>query len=182
VPWPRANVAVFRIDGGTSNAYAAAGRRMPAPLPAAAAGALRAAAELGTAAPLRSGVSLRGGRLRVPIRLSPHATALLWVTPFRPDRRPAPPRWIAAGAEAGNAVLRWTPDRDPGFWSYEVLRSTPGAAAPPRRVSPVPLRSAMWVDTAPPPGEHRYAVRAVSASGVRGAAAASPPVRVRSAS
>ncbi len=176
VPWPRANIAVLRIDGGTSNAYAAAGRRMPARLPAAAAGPVRAAAELGSAAPLRSGVSLSGGRLRAPVRLAPYATALLWVTPFLPDRRPAVPRWTAAGAEAGNAVLRWTPDRDPGFWSYEVVRSTPGAPA--RRVSPLPLRSAMWVDTAPPPGEHRYEVRAISASGVRGAAAASPPVRV----
>jgi hypothetical protein len=176
VPWPRANVALFRIDGETSNAYAAAGKRMAASLPAAAAGPLREAAELGVAAPLRSGVSLAGGRLRAPIRLAPYATALLWVTPFLPDRRPAAPRWIAAQAQAGNAVLRWTPYRDPGFWSYEVLRSTPGA--PPRRVSPVPLRSAMWVDTAPPPGRIRYEVRAISASGVRGVPAVSPPVRV----
>jgi xylan 1,4-beta-xylosidase len=179
VPWPRANIALFRIDGATSNSYAAAGRRMPAALPAAAAGPLRAAAELGTAAPLRSGVALPGGRLRTPIRLAPYATALLWVTPFVPDRRPAAPSWIEARAEAGNAVLRWTPDRDPGFWSYEVLRLAPGA--PPRRVSPLPLRAAMWVDTAPPPGEHRYRVRAVSASGVRGATAESPPVRVAGA-
>lgn len=150
---------------------------LAAALPAAAAGPLRAAAELGTAGPLRSGVAVSGGRLRVPIRLVRDATALLWVTPFLPDRRPAAPRWIEARAEAGNAVLRWTPDRDPGFWSFEVLRSTPGAA-PPRRISPGPLRSAMWVDTAPPRGEHRYEVRAISASGVRGAAAASPPVRV----
>ncbi|MBD0273194.1 MAG: hypothetical protein ICV73_14865, partial [Acetobacteraceae bacterium] len=176
IPWPRANIAVFRIDGATSNSYAAAGRQMPAALPASAAGALREAAELGTEGPLRSGVFLSDGRLRTPIRLALDATALLWVTPFLPDRRPAAPRWIAAGVEAGNAVLRWTPDRDPGFWSYEVLRLTPGA--PPRRVSPVPLRSAMWVDTAPPRGEHRYEARTISASGVRGAAAASPPVRV----
>ena len=98
------------------------------------------------------------------------------MTPFFPDHRPATPRWISAEAEAGNAVLRWTPDRGPDFWSYEVLCFSPGA--PPSRVSPVPLRSAMWVDTAPPPGEHRYEVRAISASGVRGAAAVSPPVRV----
>jgi hypothetical protein len=149
---------------------------MPAPLPAAVVGPLRAAAELGAAAPLRGAVPLSRGRLRVPIRLAPYATALHWVTPFLPDRRPAAPRWISAEAAAGNVVLRWTPDRHPGFWSYEVLRLTPGA--PPCRVSPTPLRSAMWVDTAPPSGEHRYVVRAISASGVRGAAAASPPVRV----
>jgi xylan 1,4-beta-xylosidase len=178
LPWPRANVALFRIDGEASNAYAAAGRQMPAPLPAAAAGPVRAAAELGAAAPLRSGVPLPGGRLRVPVRLPPYATALLWVTPFRPDRRPAAPRWIAAEARGGNAVLRWTPDGGPDFWSYEVLRAAPGGA-PPRRVSPVPLRSALWVDTAPPPGAHRYQVRAISASGVRGPASApSPTVRV----
>jgi hypothetical protein len=154
---------------------------MPAALPAASAGPLRFAGELGAAGtpPLRSGVSLPAGDgapLRVPIRLAPYATALLWVTPFLPDRRPAAPRWIAAEAERGNAVLRWTPDGDPGFWSYEVLRSTAGAPA--RRISPVPLRSAMWVDTAPPRGEHRYEVRAISASGVRGTAVTSPPVRV----
>jgi hypothetical protein len=176
VPWARVNVALFRIDGATSNAYAEAGRRMPAALPAAQAGPLRAAAELGTAGPLRSGVAVAGGRLRAPIRLARDATVLLWVTPFLPERRPAAPRWIEARAEAGNAVLRWTPDGDPGFWSFEVLRLSPGA--PPRRVSPLPLRSALWVDTAPPPGEHRYRVRAVSASGVRGATAESPPVPV----
>jgi len=179
VPWARANVALFRIDGATANAYAAVGRRMPMALPAATAGPVRAAAELGTAGPLRSGISVLGGRLRAPIRLERDATALLWVTPFLPERRPAGPRWIEARAERGNAVLRWTPDRDPGFWSYEVLRLSPGA--PPRRVSPLPLRSALWVDTAPPPGEHRYRVRAVSASGVRGAATESPSVRVAGA-
>ena len=175
LPWARANFALFRIDDTHANAFAAAGRRMPTALPGNAAHPLRGVAELGAGWPLRSGVRLRNGGLRVPVRLAPFATALLWVTPFRPDRRPAAPRWIEARAEAGNAVLRWTPDRDPGFWSYEVLRSTGGAR--PQRVSPVPLRSAMWVDTAPPPGTHRYEVRAVSASNIRGAGAASPPVR-----
>jgi hypothetical protein len=129
VPWPRANIALFRIDGATSNAYAAAGRRMPAPLPAAAAGPFARRGGPRRRAPLRSGVPLPGGRLRAPIRLSPYATALLWVTPFRPSRRPAAPRWIAAEGRGGaTPVLRWTPNRDPGFWSYEVLRSTPGGA------------------------------------------------------
>jgi hypothetical protein len=59
---------------------------MPAPLPAAVVGPLRAAAELGAAAPLRGAVPLSGGRLRVPIRLAPYATAPHWVIPSPGDQ------------------------------------------------------------------------------------------------
>lgn len=182
IPWPRVNLAMFRIDGTHANAFAAVGRRMPAPgLDAAdAIRRVRAAAELGVAAPIRSGLAVEGGRLRLPpFRLEPYATALVWVTPFDPAARPAAPRWIAADADRhGNAVLRWTPNREPGFYTYELVRMTPGRGAA-ARIAPVPLRSAMWVDTAPPPGlAHVYGVRAVSASGARSALARSAPLRI----
>ena len=67
--------------------------------------------------------------------------------------------------------MRWTPGREADIYSYEVRRD--GAL-----ISPVPLRAAMWVDTAPPPGRHTYEVRAVSASGVAGAGSAGAAVSV----
>jgi hypothetical protein len=53
---------------------------------------------------------------------------------------------------------------EPYFYSYEVYAIAAGASA--KLVSPTPLRSAMWVDTAPPPGLRSYAVQAVTASGM----------------
>jgi glycosyl hydrolase family 39 (putative alpha-L-iduronidase) len=176
IPWPRVNLAEFRIDGARTNAYAEAGRRMPAVVETAeAARRIRAAAELGVAAPIRRDLRVEGGRLRLPLRLDPYATVLVWVTPVRRDA-PAAPRWLEPVVERGNVVLRWTPNREPSFYSYEVVRVAPGGVRTP--IAPVPLRSAMWVDTAAPRGEQAYSVRAVTASGVRSASVRSPPVRV----
>jgi hypothetical protein len=172
IPWPRVNLAEFRIDAAHSNAYTAAGRRMPAPVdPAEAAKRIRAAQELGVAAPLRSGLRPERGRLRLPLRLPPYATALIWVTPYDPTP-PATPRWLAPEPRGGNALLRWTPNREAAFYSYEVWREAKGGRS--RLISPKPLRAATWVDTAPPRGEHVYALYAISASGVRSAAVRSP--------
>jgi xylan 1,4-beta-xylosidase len=176
VPWPRVNLVEFRIDGAHGNAFAAAARRMPAEVaPGAATRRLRAAAELGVEAPLRSGLHIVGGRLRLPLQLPPYATALVWVTPFDP-RPPEAPRWLDLRAERGNALLRWTPSEAPGFYGYELRRL--GQDERGKRIAPLPLRAACWVDTAPPAGEWRYAVRAVTASGLRSAAALSPPLRI----
>ncbi|MBD0272433.1 MAG: hypothetical protein ICV73_10945 [Acetobacteraceae bacterium] len=176
VPWPRVNLAEFRIDGARSNAYAAAGRRMPAVVDTPdAARRIRAAAELGVAAPIQRGLRAEGGRLRLPLRLEPYATALVWVTPVRADA-PAAPRWLEPVVERGNVVLRWRPNREPSFYSYELVRVAPGGRETP--IAPAPLRSAMWVDTAAPRGEQVYGVRAVTASGIRSATVRSPAVRV----
>jgi xylan 1,4-beta-xylosidase len=176
IPWPRVNLVEFRIDSEHSNAFAAAGRRMPAEVaPGAAARRLRAAAELGVMAALRSGLQVTGGRLRLPLRLPRYATALLWVTPFDP-RPPKAPRWLTLRAERGNALLRWTPSEAPGFYGYELRRLGQGERG--KRIAPLPLRGACWVDTAPPAGEWRYAVRTVTASGLRSAAVLSPPLRI----
>jgi hypothetical protein len=99
-----------------------------------------------------------------------------WITPSILDP-PADPIWIEARAEDGNAILRWRPNPEPFFYSYELYRIT--ADAPEQLVSAMPLRSAMSIDTAPPPGEHSYAVRAVSASGVKSNLIRSNPVVIQ---
>jgi len=175
VPWPRVNAVWFRVDRTHSNAYAAAGRRMPVVLDGPdAVRLIRAAQELGVAGPIRSGLALQDGAFHDHLDLDPFATALLWITPFSPDP-PATPAWLTAEANNGNAILRWTPSRDPAFYSYEVFRLGPDGPGP--RLSPLPLRSALWVDTAPAPSIHAYGVRALTASGVPGEIVPGTPER-----
>ena len=157
VPWPRVNVARFGIGATLSNSYAAAGGIL---LPAITDPArVRRAAELGVTEPIRSGVAVADGTVRLRLRLARFETVLIWITPTRATV-PATPDWIQADAERNTVVLRWTPD--PDAYSYEVRRDG-------ELVSPTPLRAAMWVD-APPPGRHVYGVRTVSASSVPSAA------------
>jgi xylan 1,4-beta-xylosidase len=169
LPWPRVNLAVFRIDGTHSNAFAAAGRRMPARVDAAAARRLRVAAELAAQPPLRSGlVPEEGGRLSLDLVLDPFATLLVWVTPFDPAP-PARPAGLRAEPRGADVLLRWEASRAPELFGYEVLRHDPGR--PWRVVAPV-LRGAEWTDTAPPSGALEYRLRALSTSGRRSPAAA----------
>jgi hypothetical protein len=179
IPWPRVNAVWFRIDDTHTNPLAAAGGAD------AAAGlnnratwrGVRAAQELGVAAPIRSGLTLAdGGVFRDRIDLPAFATALLWITPFSANP-PAAPVWTTAEASNGNALLRWTCAPDAKFYSYEVFRIGPDGQ-PGARLSPMPLRSALWVDTAPPPGAQTYAVRAVSASGVMSRLVTGPLVHI----
>ena len=107
--------------------------------------------------------------------MTPYAVAAYWITPHIADR-PADPAWIEASVEDGNIILRWRPNVEPYFYTYEVYLMVTGQ--PERLLSPVPLRSAMWVDTAPPPGMRSYGVRAVSASGVKSNVVRSGPVMV----
>jgi hypothetical protein len=171
IPWPRVNLAVFRIDATHSNAFTASGRRMPSPpIEPGIASRLRQAAELALAAPIRRGLEVHDGRIALPLRLDAFSTLLVWITPFH-RARPAAPCWVEASFEQGNAILRWTHDAEPDFLGYELLRAG-------RRIAPTPLRAATWVDTAPAGPELRYAVRAVSASGARSALVPAPPLRV----
>jgi xylan 1,4-beta-xylosidase len=167
IPWPRVNLVVFRIDGRLSNAFAAAGREMPGRIDAAAARRLRGVAELGVQAPLRSGLVPRGGRLALDLDLSAHATLLVWLTPFDPAP-PAAPAGLRAEVNGGNLLLRWQPDRSPGFYGYELRRRA--GSGPWRRIAPLPLRAAEWVDTTPPAGPLEYRLRCLSASGLHGPA------------
>ena len=113
--------------------------------------------------------------LRELISIAPYAVVAFWITPYIPDS-PADPVWIEAKPEDGNIVLRWRPNAEPFFYSYEVYLIAAGE--PDRLVSPMPLRSAMWIDTAPPPGMRKYAVRAVTASGIKSNLVTSDPVMV----
>lgn len=61
--------------------------------------------------------------------------------------------------DAIGTLLRWTPSVDPAFYSYEVTRD----GAP---IAPEPMQTALWVGTAVS-GPARYAVRTVTASGMR---------------
>lgn len=173
MPWTRVNIARFCIDDALSNAFTAAGATMPA-------GALdpdtirsvRWAQELAVLEPIRRDVAVASGEIYGAFSMRDFSTILVWVTPFSPAP-PAPPRWLAARSDGTKVVLRWTPNAEPWFYSYELLRLEP-AAAP---AAPTPLRAALWVDTAQP-GQHVYEVRAVSASGIRSNAAVSPRVVV----
>jgi hypothetical protein len=71
--------------------------------------------------------------------------------------------------------LRWSPNQEPFFYSYEVFRLHDGV--PDQLLTPDPLRSALWIDTAPAPGRSTYGVRAVSASGVASSIAGSREIR-----
>lgn len=155
-----------------SGATASPGGRVSFPDPDAAR-AIRQAQELTTAGPIRRDLELPDGAFRETFTIEPYAVTLFWITPVLPDPVAAP-TWAEATAEDGNVVLRWTPNREPVFYGYEVFLMEEDG--PGERLSPDPLRAAMWVDTAPPPGSRTYGVRAVSASGVASALAVSAPV------
>jgi hypothetical protein len=166
IPWPRVNVACFQIDGEMSNAHTAAGGSEENPFPVpdpAQLGAIRQAQEVTLSRPIERDVALQDGEYRERLEVPPYATLCLWITPTL-ETAPEPPEWISLHVQDGNVVLRWTPNREPHFYGFEVFRVTNGV--PGDRLTPDPLRSAMWVDTAPPRGYRTYGVRAVTASGV----------------
>ena len=166
IPWPRVNVARFQIDRTTSNAYTAAdgSDTNPFPIPEMThLPAIRQAQEVALHGPIIRDHALPDRAYREQITLAPYATTCLWITPTR-STQPATPTWIEAIVSDGNVVLRWTPYREPWVYSYDVFLIRDQRIA--ERLSPDPLRAAMWVDTAPSPGERTYAVRSQSASGV----------------
>ena len=120
----------------------------------------------------RHGVILASGGFQELVTIAPYAVMAYWITPYIQDR-PADPIWIEARVEDSNVILRWRLNVEPYFCSYEVYSITAGS--PEKLVSPMPLRSAMWVDTAPPPGTRSYAVRAMTASGIRSNLVGSDP-------
>jgi Glycosyl hydrolases family 39 len=163
IPWPKVNIAEFRIGAAHSNAFAAAGRDRTLPYPLAPElRGIRHAQEFTVASPIDRGVLLADNKFSWFLALGPWDVVVLWITPVVPER-PRQPEWLETTVEDGNVILRWTPNHEPFFYSYELYLLTDDA--PRLLVSPVPLRSAMWVDTAPPTGRRTYAVRAVTASG-----------------
>ena len=165
IPWGRINVACFQIDGTLSNGYAAAGGSASNPFPVpdpADLPAIRRAQEIALTRPIARNVAVEDQRYCESLTLAPFTTLCLWLTPTRPDS-PAMPAWIDIVEEEGDVILRWAPNREPFFFSYELF--VMNDAASPERITPDPLRSALWVDTGPPPGARIYGLRSVSASG-----------------
>ncbi len=174
IPWERVNIARFQIDATHSNAYTAAGGRLAPPPPGAAtARMIRQAQELALFAPIRQDVALVDGTFRDHFEIAPFMTLLYWITPTRAES-PAAPGWVTATRKEGNVILRWEPSRAPSFFSYQV--SLMRGDEPETPLSPMPLRSAQWIDTAPPAGLRRYRIQTMSASGVSGPAILSDPV------
>ncbi|WP_227377862.1 GH39 family glycosyl hydrolase [Haladaptatus halobius] len=165
IPWQTVNLAQFQIDRYHSNAYTAAGRSLshPSPTPAEAR-RIRKLQELSVSRPIQRGVELTAGRLDATLTLDPFTTVLYWITPVIPDT-PATPAWIETTVENENVIVQWEPNREPFFYSYEVYAVEDGKPA--KRLTPVPLRAAIWVDTVPPSRFRRYGIRAVSASGIK---------------
>jgi hypothetical protein len=170
LPWTRVNVVRFQIDHRRSNAFDEAGRwvagSQSVPFPSASrARRIRAAQELTVVRSIDRDIALPGGSYQETFEMDPYTVTAFWITPFIRDA-PAAPGSVKArfGDEGENVVVTWSPDRSPWFYSYEVYLVIDGT--PRALLSPVPLRSATWVDTAPPLGTRAYAVRTVSASGV----------------
>jgi hypothetical protein len=178
IPWPRINAVWFSISQHHTNPLheARAGAQLMSENPEVIR-RVRAAQELGVVSPIRSGLTVSKGVFRDSVDITPFSTALLWITPFSLDS-PTAPTSLGVEVSYENAVLRWTPTSDPGFYSYEVFRigfnGQPGLC-----LSPRPLRSALWVeeDTAVLPGTHVYGVRTATASGIYSAIVLAPPIQ-----
>ncbi|HEX2280126.1 MAG TPA: hypothetical protein VHG52_00040, partial [Thermomicrobiales bacterium] len=166
LPWPRVNVARFQIDRVHSNAYAAAGGSTANPFPIPAPEqipTIRRHQEIALARPMVRDVAVPTGTYAETLTLAPFTTLCLWITPVQATV-PRAPTWLETRVRNGSAVLRWSPNPEPFFYSYEVFRLREGV--PGMRLTPDPLRAALWIDFAPSPGRFAYGVRAVSASGV----------------
>jgi Glycosyl hydrolases family 39 len=176
IPWQRVNIARFQIDQRRSNAYAAAGgsEADPFPMPARARiPEIRNAQEITLARPIARNLTVTEGVYREQLEIEPFTTLCLWITPDRPDP-PAEPHWLEASREADRVILRWTPNHEPFFYGYEVFLLRDGV--PKERITPEPLRAALWIDTHPSTGRRIYGVRAVTASGVMSPLVLSPDV------
>jgi hypothetical protein len=166
LPWPRVNIARFQIDRIHSNAYTAAGGSLSDPFPIpdpTQIQAIRLHQEIALARPIARDVAVQAGTYAETLSLDPFTTLCLWITPVL-TTAPQAPTWLESAVHGGNAILRWSPNQEPFFYSYEVFRLRDGV--PDQLLTPDPLRSALWIDTEPAPGRSMYGVRAVSASGV----------------
>jgi hypothetical protein len=176
IPCQHVNIAEFRIDAAHSNSFAAAQRGRGDPYPASAElRDIRSAQELATQSPIKRDLSLPGGNHDEVLSLPAWGIVALWIMPVVADK-PSDPEWIETSVEDGNVILRWTPNRDPFFYSYELFLLTDLPS--PLLLNPMPLRSAIWVHTGPARGVHTYGVRTVSASGVTSILVVSAPLVV----
>jgi hypothetical protein len=178
VPWSWINAVWFSIDHDHTNPLDEAKGTSAAPMleSTEVIRRVRAAQELGVVSSIKSGLSVFNGTFRDAAHISPFATTLLWITPFSRES-PKAPMLLTVELSFGNAVLRWTPTREPSFYTFEVFRIDPDGQLGPC-LSPRPLRSAFWVDTAPSTGTHVYGVRTVTASGISSDIVLAPPIQI----
>jgi len=166
LPWPRVNVARFQIDRIHSNAYTAAGGSAANPFPIPGLEeiqTIRRHQEIALARPIARDVAVAAGTYAETLTLAPFTTLCLWITPAV-TTVPRAPTWLETVVDSGSVLLRWSPNQEPFFYSYEVFRLRDGV--PEELLTPEPLRSALWIDREPAPGHSTYGVRAVSATGV----------------
>lgn len=169
LPWDRINVACYLIDAEHSNAahryhwlWGSVAK-------------IRKVQELALAKPIQVALAAPQHRFEDRLTIAPFAVLVHWITPYN-ERVPADPVWIETAVEVDRVILRWTANRDPDFYSYEVFLISPGSA--PARISPDPLRAAIWVDDVVARGTRRYGVRTVTASQIRSAMVVSPAVEI----
>jgi hypothetical protein len=207
VPWPTINWYQFQIDATISNSFTAAdgptieldatscypGRAGAAPnsslsLPflASAVQGIRKAQELSFAPTFARNLAIAGGVFKTTLSITPYTTTVIWITPYDATTVPATPAWATSspvvtytaeygttGTTVTNVLLRWQPDTDPAFYSYEIYRDDSDEP-----VSPIPLRSALWIDTDVPTGRHTYWIRTRSPSGIVSALSPSQAVTI----
>jgi hypothetical protein len=179
LPWSRVNIARFQIDRVRSNAYTAAGGSPADPFPTPAPSlipVIRQHQELALERPIARDVAVPAGTYTETLTLEPFTTLCLWITPVLATA-PRAPAWLETTSRNGSVVLRWSPNQEPFFYGYELFRLRDGV--PEDLLTPDPLRSALWIDTAPSPGRSTYGVRAVSASGVASPTIVSGEIRCR---
>ena len=181
IAWPTINWYQFQIDGTLSNGFSAAGgpaaepvamscnpdvlpaTSIPLPLTSSLVSVIRQNQEFSVVAS-QVAKGLLGGKFSTAVNIPAYTTTIFWLTENTMDT-PDQPMWAANPytvdtADYGSAVvLRWQPNLEPTFYSYQVTRDG-------KVISPNPLRSALWVDTSPSPGPHTYTILAISASNV----------------
>jgi hypothetical protein len=187
IPWSKINWYQFQIDPTHSNGFNAAGGPAietvptactPDPFPVTflslnglTVAEIRQQQELQVAAQ-SVGQPITGGRFEAPaLSIPAYTTTMFWITQFDKDTRPGTLSWIGptpptmdTTPSGMNVVLRWTPSTEPTFYTYEISRDEQTNIL---TNVPVPLRSALWIDTNATKG-HTYWVRAVSASNIPG--------------
>jgi len=187
ITWPTINWYQFQIDAALSNSFSAAdGPRiepdatscnptrlpvtsLPWPLSTTTVQHIRANQELAVAASERN-VTLSAGTFNTKLTLNLYTTTVIWITPYT-TTAPSAPVWLTTspavpypanyGTNIQNVLLRWQPDNDPAFYSYEVYRDNQEVP-----ISPIPLRSALWIDTDVTAGQHTYWILTRSPSGI----------------
>jgi Glycosyl hydrolases family 39 len=168
IPWSEVNIAVFRIDRDHSNADTVAGGSAGNPYPKPGRDqlpAMRLAQELALARPIMHRVAIADRTWSEHLSFDLFTTVLVWITPWSAAIPEALAR-VEVESLVDRTVIRWTPFSVVGFHSFEVFRVENGTVG--QRLSPDPLRAAMWTDNPAATGT-RYAVRVVTTSGISSA-------------